>query len=46
VGGGEDMLLARRFENVGAFWAADMKRATGFSLSPSEGGCQLYGASI
>jgi hypothetical protein len=30
VGGGEDMLLARRFENVGAFCAADMKRATGF----------------
>ena len=46
VGGGEDMLLARRFENVGAFRSADMKRATGFSLSPSEGRRQLYGASI
>jgi len=31
VGGGEDMPLARRFENVGAFRDADMKRAKVFA---------------
>jgi hypothetical protein len=30
VGGGADMLLARRFENVGPFWPIDIKMATGF----------------
>jgi len=34
-GGGADMLLPRRFENVGGFWPADTKVTTSFNLSPA-----------